>query len=75
MSCRAPGSSAGDMYHGLPTCIQMTDSQFSLVTSFFTIGGLLGSLLGGPLTERQGRKGALKSAAVFTTAGAGIMTV
>ncbi|CAO3627734.1 unnamed protein product [Cunninghamella echinulata] len=40
----------------LPQCIPMSDWIWGLATGFFAIGGLLGSLLANPLTERLGRR-------------------
>lgn len=58
---------------GLPACIQMSDLAFSLVTSVFTIGGLVGSSVSNLITDSRGRRGALRLGAVFTTVGAGVM--
>lgn len=41
---------------GLVQCIPLTDSQYGLVTSIFSIGGLIGSLVAGPLADTYGRK-------------------
>ncbi|CDO95646.1 unnamed protein product [Kluyveromyces dobzhanskii CBS 2104] len=41
---------------GLSQCIPLTDSQFGLITSIFSIGGLIGSLVAGPLADSYGRK-------------------
>lgn len=57
-------------YYGLPTCIPMSDATFSLVTSLFTVGGLLGSLFANLAMDRYGRKGACRLSAVFNAAGA-----
>ncbi|KAG8217379.1 general substrate transporter [Butyriboletus roseoflavus] len=65
-----PGSS-----YGLPTCIPMSDATFSLVTSLFTVGGLLGSLSANLAMDRYGRKGASRISAVFNTAGAALSGV
>lgn len=53
----------------------MSDTQFSAVTALFTIGGLLGSMLGKSLTDKYGRRGAIKFNAVLVGIGAGLMTV
>ena len=37
-------------------CIPMSDSQFGLVTSMFSIGGLLGSFFIGHYSQRYGRR-------------------
>ncbi|KAK5695422.1 Bifunctional purine biosynthesis protein PurH [Elasticomyces elasticus] len=34
----------------LPQCLPMTPLEFGLVSSFFTLGGLVGALCGGPVT-------------------------
>lgn len=51
----------------------MSDFTFSVVTSVFTVGGLLGSMVANLATERWGRKGASKASAVLTTCGAAFM--
>ena len=53
----------------------MNDTQFSVVTSAFTIGGLVGSLAGNPLTDKRGRRGALRINAGLIAAGAFLVTV
>lgn len=50
--------------------MSLTDAEFSVVTAAFTIGGLLGSLFAGGLTERRGRCGALIVDALLTLFGA-----
>ncbi|KAI5369878.1 Putative major facilitator, sugar transporter, major facilitator superfamily [Septoria linicola] len=39
----------------LPQCIPMNPTQFGLVSSFFTLGGLIGALSAGPVTATHGR--------------------
>jgi MFS family permease len=36
----------------------MNDTTFGVLTSALTVGGLIGSLIGGGLSDRLGRKGA-----------------
>ena len=60
---------------GLPTCIPLTDAEFSAVTASFTLGGLIGSLWGNSLGDQRGRKGAIKVDAMVMGAGAALMTV
>ncbi|KAJ2510565.1 Bifunctional purine biosynthesis protein PurH [Coemansia sp. RSA 1939] len=43
----------------LPLCLPMGDAMYSVCTSIFAIGGLLGSLSAGWMAERWGRRGAL----------------
>jgi len=64
--------SVPDSFYGLPTCIPMSDATFSLVTSLFTVGGLLGSLSANLAMDRYGRKGASRFSALFNIAGAAI---
>ncbi len=40
---------------GLPQCIPMSTTQLGLVSSIFTLGGLIGALAAGPLSARYGR--------------------
>ncbi|AET38008.1 uncharacterized protein Ecym_2262 [Eremothecium cymbalariae DBVPG len=42
--------------HGWKQCIHLEESQYGLVTSIFSIGGLIGSLYAGPLADRYGRR-------------------
>ena len=39
----------------LPQCIPMTNAQFGLVSSIFTLGGLTGALSAGTIAQRYGR--------------------
>ncbi|KAL5532926.1 HGT20 [Sanghuangporus sanghuang] len=72
LTCRhPPGASKSITYTlFLPSCVPMTDADFSVVTAAFTIGGLLGSLFAGGLTERRGRRGALVIDALLMLFGA-----
>ena len=40
---------------GLPQCIPMNSTQLGLVSSIFTLGGLIGALAAGPLSANYGR--------------------
>ncbi|CEJ57428.1 Putative Permease of the major facilitator superfamily [Penicillium brasilianum] len=61
------GSSA--VVNGLPQCIPMNPSQFGLVSSIYTLGGLLGALLAGPVSTKYGRRIALLATTVFFVLG------
>ncbi|KAL3466231.1 general substrate transporter [Aspergillus heterothallicus] len=50
---------------GLPQCISMNPSQFGLVSSIYTLGGLLGALLAGPVSTKHGRLFALRATTIF----------
>ncbi|KAF3390402.1 putative metabolite transport protein [Penicillium rolfsii] len=54
---------------GLPSCIPMNPSQFGLVSSIYTLGGLLGALLAGPISTKYGRRIALLATSVFFVLG------
>lgn len=54
---------------GLPRCIPMTPAQFGLVSSFFTLGGLIGALAAGPITGRYGRLKSMIYASGFAALG------
>ena len=53
----------------------MSDATFSVVTSVYTIGGLIGSLGANVVMDRWGRKGAVRASAVATGLGAALMGV
>lgn len=66
---------ANDALNGLPTCIAMSDFTFSLVTSIFTAGGLMGSLVANLVMDSWGRKGATRTSAILISSGALTMGV
>lgn len=53
----------------------MTDATFSVVTSVFTFGGLLGSSVANILMDRWGRRGAVRASAFCVALGAGLMAM
>ena len=53
----------------------MDNSQYGLVTSIFAFGGLCGALMGGPLSNKHGRRGSLLLLSILFTIGGAIMTV
>ncbi|TFY54754.1 hypothetical protein EVJ58_g8675 [Rhodofomes roseus] len=59
----------------MPTCIPMSDATFSVVTSVYTVGGLMGSLGANLVMDRWGRRGAVRISAIATGAGAALMGV
>ncbi|KAL4921994.1 general substrate transporter [Aspergillus aurantiobrunneus] len=62
-------SSSSPISEGLPQCIPMNPSQFGLVSSIYTLGGLLGALLAGPVSTKHGRLFALRATTVFFIVG------
>jgi len=55
------------------SCIPMTDSTFSLVTSIFTVGGLAGSLFANLIMDKWGRRGAHRICAILMASGTAFM--
>ncbi|KAI9754593.1 MAG: hypothetical protein M4579_004622 [Chaenotheca gracillima] len=53
----------------LPQCIPMSPAQFGLVSSIFTLGGLIGALAGGPSSTRYGRLVAMRLTTIFFVLG------
>jgi MFS transporter, SP family, solute carrier family 2 (facilitated glucose transporter), member 3 len=72
LTCRDASGSI-DIYYGLPTCIPMSDVTFSVVTSVYTIGGLLGSMTANIAMDRFGRKEAVQISSLLYAIGAGVM--
>ncbi|PGH28731.1 hypothetical protein GX50_08535 [[Emmonsia] crescens] len=49
----------------LPQCIPMNEFQFGIVSSSYTLGGLLGALVAGPFATKYGRLLALRATTIF----------
>ncbi|KAL5336127.1 general substrate transporter [Aspergillus crustosus] len=64
ITCEQKGSPSS-ISGGLPQCIPMNPSQFGLVSSIYTLGGLLGALLSGPVSTKHGRLFALRATTAF----------
>ncbi|CAI7662837.1 unnamed protein product [Penicillium bialowiezense] len=66
ITCKSKGVHSSDInFHGLPQCLPMSPSQFGLVSSIYTLGGLLGALTAGPVATKYGRLLALRATTVF----------
>ncbi|KAK3673420.1 Bifunctional purine biosynthesis protein PurH [Recurvomyces mirabilis] len=52
-----------------PQCLPMSTPQFALISSIFTLGGLLGALTSGPLTTKYGRLPTMLLSSVFAALG------
>lgn len=59
--------------HGWEQCLHLDDSQYGLVTSIFSVGGLLGSLCTGSQADRYGRRAAAIGSSVLAAAGSAAM--
>ncbi|KAH9831019.1 general substrate transporter [Rhodofomes roseus] len=75
LTCRALDETSPPTHLGMPTCIPMSDATFSVVTSVYTVGGLMGSLGANLVMDRWGRRGAVRISAIATGAGAALMGV
>ena len=53
----------------LPQCIKMTPTEWGVVGSMYTLGGLLGALSAGPLSAKYGRKRAMQLTSIFFIVG------
>lgn len=56
----------------LPQCIPMTDPEFAVISSIFTLGGLLGALCAGPISTSYGRLLPMRLTALFYIIGSGL---
>lgn len=54
---------------GLPHCIPMNATQLGLVSSIFTLGGLLGAIAAGPMSARYGRLRPMRLITAFFISG------
>ncbi|CDO69032.1 hypothetical protein BN946_scf184834.g39 [Trametes cinnabarina] len=75
LTCRTTEPGLPSTHYGLPTCIPMDNATFSLLTSIYTVGGLLGSVGANIVMDRWGRKGACLASAFVMAIGAGFMAV
>ncbi|KZF19633.1 MFS transporter, SP family, solute carrier family 2, member 2 [Xylona heveae TC161] len=53
----------------LPQCIPMNPTIFGLVSSIFTLGGLVGALAAGPYSSKYGRRPTMLLTTIFFTIG------
>ncbi|KAI0411921.1 general substrate transporter [Xylaria grammica] len=69
------GSNRAATSTALPGCIPMNDTQFAVVSSMFTIGGLVGALTGGPISSARGRLFAMRLTGLFFVVGSVLLTL
>ncbi|KAH6864228.1 hypothetical protein B0T12DRAFT_452271 [Alternaria alternata] len=53
----------------LPQCIEMSPTEWGVVGSLYTLGGLMGALSAGPLAGKYGRLRAMQISTIFFAAG------
>ncbi|KAG8799484.1 hypothetical protein FRC19_003759 [Serendipita sp. 401] len=68
MSCKSTELGA----YGFPLCVPMEDAEFGLITSIFTIGGLISSLVANRITDPYGRRPAVQINAILVALGSAI---
>lgn len=54
---------------GLPQCIKMEPTEWGVVGSMYTLGGLLGALSAGPLAAKYGRRRTMQLTSIFFIVG------
>lgn len=59
----------GTAVAGLPQCIPMTPTEWGVVGSTYTLGGLIGALSAGPLAGRYGRRKTMLLTTIFFALG------
>ncbi|EEA26997.1 Bifunctional purine biosynthesis protein PurH [Talaromyces marneffei ATCC 18224] len=69
ITCEKKSITSASFSTRLPQCLPMNASQFGLVSSIYTVGGLVGALVSGPLATRSGRILALRVTTVFFVVG------
>ncbi|KAI0473190.1 general substrate transporter [Xylariaceae sp. FL0804] len=70
----ASTSSSSVAAAALPDCIPMDNAQFAVVSSMFTLGGLLGALGSGPVSSKYGRLLAMRLTSLCFLAGSVVET-
>jgi len=58
----------------LPDCIAMNENQFAIVSSIFTLGGLLGALSAGSVSTKYGRLVGMRLSTIFYILGSSLET-
>ncbi|KAF2153841.1 general substrate transporter [Myriangium duriaei CBS 260.36] len=67
LTCEKRSEQAGSA--SLPTCIPMNSAQLGLVSSIFTLGGLIGALAAGSFSEKYGRYKTMLGTSLFHVLG------
>ena len=69
ITCEKKSISSSTIRPSLPQCISMNTDQFAVVSSIFTLGGLLGALIAGPCCNRYGRLLTMRLTSIFFVVG------
>ncbi|KAM0749081.1 general substrate transporter [Meredithblackwellia eburnea MCA 4105] len=67
--CASPYNRPRTGFFGTPTCVELTDFGFGVVTASFTLGGFFSSVISGGLADKVGRKMAAVYGAWLIVAG------
>ncbi|KAL9003247.1 MAG: hypothetical protein Q9188_003862 [Gyalolechia gomerana] len=74
LTCKKISPQQSALPSSLPQCIPMNTVHFSVVTSIFTLGGLLGALSAGPSCNRYGRLQTMRMTTVSFVLGSALET-
>ncbi|KAL8705672.1 MAG: hypothetical protein Q9225_008013 [Loekoesia sp. 1 TL-2023] len=75
LTCKSSSLQQSALHDSLPQCISMNTVQFSVVTSIFTLGGLIGALSAGPSCNRYGRLLTMRMTTVSFVLGSALETL
>ncbi|KAL8859929.1 MAG: hypothetical protein Q9178_003476 [Gyalolechia marmorata] len=74
LTCKKHSLQQAALSTSLPHCISMNTAQFSVVTSIFTLGGLIGALSAGPSCNRYGRLLTMRTTTISFVLGSALET-
>ncbi|KAL8725610.1 MAG: hypothetical protein Q9166_007245 [cf. Caloplaca sp. 2 TL-2023] len=74
LTCKKKSIQQSALPSFLPQCISMNTTQFSVVTSIFTLGGLIGALSAGPSCNRYGRLPTMRATTLSFALGSAVET-
>ncbi|KAI1371105.1 general substrate transporter [Hypoxylon crocopeplum] len=70
-----PDSGDATASSALPDCVPMDNAQFAVISSMFTLGGLVGALGSGPIASAKGRLLAMRLTSLFYVVGSVVETL
>ncbi|KAL8689789.1 MAG: hypothetical protein Q9224_004561 [Gallowayella concinna] len=74
LTCKKRSLQQSSLSTSLPHCISMNTTQFSVVTSIFTLGGLIGALSAGPSCNQYGRLLTMQATTISFVIGSALET-
>lgn len=69
ISCEKESIRKSSLDNKLPTCIPMNTDQFAVVSSIYTLGGLIGAVAAGPASSKYGRLLTMRATTLFFVLG------